>query len=292
MKARALKALLIITPGVLVALFEWVRHRYLLEFISMDLGNWLTAGLAFLVSLAIVGGLFAALERLRGEAEEKERQLAVFRERDRLASALHDGICQSLFFANVKLKEVEEALERGEVEEARRELREGRAAVREAHDDIRQAVFNLKMARPPAGGLGGTLRDYLTEFEVQTGIRVSMEGDPAGWGLGAEKEGELLSIIKEALWNVRKHAQARHVRLVFSEREGRREVVVADDGRGFEVEEEGEKEGRLGLRIMRDRARALGGEFLLCSRPGEGTRVVLTLPRPREESRVGTGFGG
>lgn len=290
MKTRALKALLILTPGILVAFFEEIRHRYLLEFISMSLGNWLTAVLALLVSWLIVTGLFAALGRMQEEAEEQKRQLALFRERDRLAAALHDGICQSLFFANVKLKEVEEALAAGRGEEARRSVHEARVAVKEAHDDVRQAVFNLKMASPLEEGLQDFLSTYLEEFQLQTGIRVHLEGSPGEWDLDRREEGELLSILREALWNVRKHARAREVRISFSHRGSFWELGVADDGKGFSPEER--REGSLGLRIMEERARTMGGEVTVSSQPGRGTRVTVRIPRREEVRKVGAGLGG
>lgn len=291
MKTRILKALLILTPGLLVAFFEELRHRYLLEFIPMSLGNWLTAVLALGISWIIVTALFAVLDRMREEAEEQKRQLALFRERDRLASALHDGICQSLFFANVKLEEAEEALAAGRgAEAARRSVREARMAVKEAHDDVRQAVFNLKTASSPQEGLRYFLLRYLEEFELQTGIRVRVEGSPEEGELGQREEGELLSILREALWNVRKHARAKEVRISFSSEGPYWEVSVADDGKGFSPQER--QEGSLGLRIMEERTRAMGGKMTVSSQPGRGTRVTVRIPRREEARKVGAGLGG
>jgi two-component system nitrate/nitrite sensor histidine kinase NarX len=238
----------------------------------------------------IVNGLFAALDRAWEEAEEQRRQLALFRERDRLAAALHDGICQSLFFANVKLKEAEEALAADQGEEARRSVHEARTAVKEAHDDVRQAVFNLKMASPLEEGLRDFLATYLEEFQLQTGIRVRVEGSPEEWNLERRAEGELLSILKEALWNVRKHARAREVRISFSRHGSFWELSVADDGKGFSPQER--REGSLGLRIMEERARTMGGEVTVNSQPGRGTRVTVRIPRREEVRRIGAGIGG
>ncbi len=279
----------ILTPALLVALFEYVRHRYLISLVPMDVGNWLTAGLAFAASTVVVGSLYSVLERLRDEAEERRRRLAVLEERDRIASALHDGICQSLFFANVRLGKAEEALRRGEWEEARSALDEGRFAVRAAHDDVRQTVFNLRVARPLEAGLGEALREHLDEFGRQTGLATEAAVED-GCDLPPEVASQVVQIVREALWNVRKHAEAGRVTLRCRRRGEAVVVEVADNGRGFDVEAARRNGRTFGLTIMADRARAAGGWLRLESRPGGGTTVAVTVPvNGRTADRRGRG---
>lgn len=268
----------ILTPAVLVAFFEYVRHRYLISLVPMDVGNWLTAGLAFAASAVVVGSLYSVLERLRDEAEERRRRLAVLEERDRIASALHDGICQSLFFANVRLGKAEEALRRGELEEARSALDEGRFAVRSAHDDVRQTVFNLRMARPLEAGLGEALREHLDEFGRQTGLATEVLVEEGCDLLSPEAASQVVQIVREALWNVRKHAEAGRVTLRCARRGETVVVEVADDGRGFDAEAARRNGRTFGLAIMEDRARAAGGWLRVESRPGGGTTVSVAVP--------------
>ncbi len=277
----------ILTPAVLVAFFEYVRHRYLLSLVPMDVGNWLTAGLAFAASAVVVGSLYSVLERLRDEAEERRRRLALLEERDRIASALHDGICQSLFFANVRLGKAEEALRRGAWEEARAALDEGRFAIRSAHDDVRQTVFNLRMARPLEAGLGEALREHLEEFGRQTGLATEAAVGEGCDLLPPEAASQVVQIVREALWNVRKHAEAGRVTLSCARRGEAVVVEVGDDGRGFDVGAARRNGRTFGLAIMEDRARAAGGSLRVESRPGGGTRVTVTVPvgRPSEGAR-------
>jgi signal transduction histidine kinase len=95
-------------------------------------------------------------------------------------------------------------------------------------------------------------------------------------------------IVQEALWNSAKHARARQVKVALEIVDGRLEVGIHDDGRGFEnPDADTDREG-LGLSGMLDRAAHLGGDLRVESHPGEGTRVTLTIPiLRREPSRAG-----
>jgi len=92
----------------------------------------------------------------------------------------------------------------------------------------------------------------------------------------------VLLIVREALANVRKHANASTVRLAVRRRPGWVRVTLADDGRGFRPEPAvGTVRGLgLGLPAMRERARVLGGRLELRSQPGEGTRLTIDVPLP------------
>ncbi len=80
----------------------------------------------------------------------------------------------------------------------------------------------------------------------------------------------------QAVLNVRKHADARHVEIRVALDGGYIEIVVADDGRGFDPARV--PHGHLGLLTMRERAEALGGEFAVYTAPGRGTRIVARIP--------------
>lgn len=94
----------------------------------------------------------------------------------------------------------------------------------------------------------------------------------------AEVQGQILHVVQEALSNVRKHAKARHVRLVVR-RGPVYEFVVTDDGVGFDtgiVDRNGTD--HIGLQIMRERAVRIGGSLHVRSARGAGTEVSLALP--------------
>jgi len=87
-------------------------------------------------------------------------------------------------------------------------------------------------------------------------------------------------IVQEALANVRRHAEARKVRVELRSAGGELEIVVADDGRGFDPAAE-VPDGHLGLSSIRQRADLLGGGSEIESAPGAGTTVRVRVPLRR-----------
>lgn len=295
MTVAQLKWLAIFWPAVVVALFEYLRHTPLaLSLVPMYAGNWLTTVLVLAATATVTRAIFTLLDRAQAEIQGKQQELAVLQERDRIARDLHDGISQSLFYANVKLAEAERHLAAGALPESAAALAEGRNAIRFSHDDLRQAIFNLKMADGAAKALPAALADYVEEFRRQTGIEVAFDpADASRLRLGPREEGELLRIVQEALWNARKHARPSRIEVgLRAAGAGQVEVWVADDGRGFTpAASNGNGRDRFGLTIMRQRAEALGGRLEIRSAPGEGTRVAVTLPAARGWTHSG-GNGG
>jgi signal transduction histidine kinase len=87
----------------------------------------------------------------------------------------------------------------------------------------------------------------------------------------------VLRIAQEGIANAVRHADAQRIELELVRREGRTELVVADDGRGFD-QAAADKSYGLGLRVMRERLRELGGSLVITSEIGRGTRLVATIP--------------
>ena len=93
----------------------------------------------------------------------------------------------------------------------------------------------------------------------------------------------ILRIYLEALRNVEKHGDATHTNITLTARGDDIVLTVADDGRGFDADASRARDSASGwgLMIMRERARALGGELRIISKPGVGTRVEVAVPRRR-----------
>jgi signal transduction histidine kinase len=90
-----------------------------------------------------------------------------------------------------------------------------------------------------------------------------------------------LRIIQEAFTNIGKHACARHARVTLATTAAGFEVVIADDGQGFDPQERSESGKTFGLRIMQERAAEIGGSLQVESQAGGGTRVILRIPQAR-----------
>jgi len=143
-------------------------------------------------------------------------------------------------------------------------------------------------ARARGCGIGRTLLDALEEFLAswrdQSGVAAELVLEPGTIldGLSQAAELQLLRIVQEALANVRKHAEAKHVQVRMSSHERELEVVIADDGRGFVVGSRArpndDSSPHFGLSTMRERAESVGGSLEVESTSTAGTRVVVKLP--------------
>jgi signal transduction histidine kinase len=121
------------------------------------------------------------------------------------------------------------------------------------------------------------------------GIHWRMDVDEPFPALGAEQSMGLFRMLQEALVNVVHHSHAANVRIRLNCAEGEVTLEVADDGVGFDPDA-GAQNPRFGLIGMRERAESLGGHVTIASRPGEGTRVLLTVPLVVSDApAVGTG---
>jgi len=222
----------------------------------------------------------SAQRRAQTQLLKQQQVLAVIRERERLARELHDSLGQVLAFVNAQGQTARLLLARGEVGAADVLVARLVDVAREADTDIRESILGLR-APLAHQSFFPTLSAYLDQYQQRYGIRTQLS-KPRGLADGALDplvELQLLRIIQEALTNARKHAHASSVGIAFVVQDGQAQVTLQDDGRGFDPHEAlGDSAGRIGLRVMRERAEEVGGNLDLHSQPGQGTRVVVTVP--------------
>jgi signal transduction histidine kinase len=220
--------------------------------------------------------------RLAAEATARLRAIEVQRatqeERAWLARELHDGLAQDLWLARLRVGRLSEHLTGGPNE--LKKVAEGAAeALDRALQAARAAVESLR-------GQGATnpppLDDLLTRsaeaFRERSGVATELHLASRAVSLPAQARVELWRIAQEALNNVAKHAEATVVRVstrVVEESRPRLEVEISDNGRGFRP---GGRRRGVGLEIMAERARTIGAQLAIRSRPHDGTRVLVSLP--------------
>jgi signal transduction histidine kinase len=194
-------------------------------------------------------------------------------ERRRLARELHDETGQALTSILLGLSAVERAESAEAARAAAGELRElvveTLQAVRRLAVELRPSALDDFGLEPALRRLGQTVREG-GELNVQVEARLG-EGR-----LPADVETALYRIVQEALTNVVKHADAAHVSIVLTRKQGSVMVMIEDDGRGFDpatISRDG-----LGLLGMRERVQLLDGELEIETSPGSGTTLVLELP--------------
>jgi two-component system nitrate/nitrite sensor histidine kinase NarX len=201
--------------------------------------------------------------------------MAILEERTRISRELHDSLAQTLGWLSIKTELLEDDLKLGEFEKGKDDITNIRRVVRDACYDVRESIDGLRAS--PTGNLTATASAWISEFRQRSGLAAEFTTTNGDAKLSAVVEAELLRILQEALTNVRKHAQSRQVWISFKVEENLAELVIEDDGQGF-LYQASQASDHFGLRIMRERAERLGGEFQVESTPGKGTRIIAALP--------------
>jgi signal transduction histidine kinase len=206
-----------------------------------------------------------------------------------LSRELHDSLAQALGMLRLQVSQATQLLHVGDVAGAGKLLDEVDRATEVAYADVREAILGLRTTVMADRRLIPLLRDYLHTFSIQNRIRGDLLVEPgADYNLSPRVEIQLVRIVQEALANVRKHAQASAVKVTFSQSEGGVQIMVEDDGRGFDpTSVPGQREQHFGLTTMRERAESVGGKLKVQSAPGRGARVILWVPLATESEVVG-----
>jgi two-component system, NarL family, sensor histidine kinase UhpB len=200
-------------------------------------------------------------------------------ERKRIARELHDETAQALTTLLIRLKILEKARTEGEMRGQIDELRELTAQTLEA---VRKLAVELRPATLDDLGLLAALEAYTESYRSRMPVRVAFSADgfeDRERRLEPEIELVLYRVVQEALTNVAKHADAHHVYVRLSGGEEEVVAMVADDGQGFQVADMmRSRERGLGLFGMQERLALVGGQLVIDSAPGQGTRVHARVP--------------
>ncbi len=220
------------------------------------------------------------LSRYREELRELAAQLTRTEERERreIAQELHDHIGQSLALAKIRLGVLREAARACGFDDKLREVQE---LVGQTIADTRSLIFEISPPVLHEFGLGPALEWLAERMQRQLQLALVVEVDTGGWEPDDELRGALFRSARELLANVARHAHARHVRVVLRRVESILELRVEDDGVGFDAartEALAVRDGGFGLFSIRERLEGLGGAMTVDSRPGDGTRVTLSVP--------------
>lgn len=199
-------------------------------------------------------------------------------ERMRIAREVHDEIGSMLVAINMEMTVLQNRLNAANPELADR----GRSIcglLNQTIDTVSRVVRALRPGILEEFGLAAAIECQAEDFAARTGLRCRVDAIDDG-GVGLLTDDAVLAVFRicqEALNNVGKHARAKEVAVEFTADAESLELIVRDDGCGFDPDDIN-KTGSFGLRGIRERARGLGGRISIDSRPGEGTCISLRLP--------------
>ncbi|ULO05530.1 two-component sensor histidine kinase [Paenibacillus sp. 19GGS1-52] len=266
--------MILLIPTLMVGIWEILRHQLLMPYLSMNMGNYLTPILVFVFTIVLLVPLFSIMERNQQELERERAAKHAMEAREGLARSLHDGIAQSLFLLSVKIDRLEQNRRNGEVSEE--SVHQIQKTVHEVNHYVRQAIADLKVpfSDPQTLSLEQSVQAQLAGIANEVMIEVSLD-----WSLPDDiftplEKVELLSCIREAIINVRKHTRAAKVSIFGNGDKKQWRVAVVDNGGGF-VQDPYSVSGSYGLQIMQDRTEQMGWKLQLES-GSAGTLVEIT----------------
>ena len=218
------------------------------------------------------------VRRLAEEDARLKQQLLTqsLDEKIRLGHDLHDGIIQSLYAAGLTLESVR-ALVKSNPEEADRRLEATRKSLNDAIRDVRAYIVGLAPENLRRAGFAHAVSAALTELragrEAQFDIQID---DEAAALLTPEQSVEALQIAREAVSNALRHGRATMITLRMHKGDREVSLLVQDNGDGFDAEHK--RSSGHGLGNMRARATRIGASLRVTSAPGEGARILATVP--------------
>ncbi len=224
------------------------------------------------IAEAVVG----ARRRSREERAIYELERAIVEERARIARDIHDGLAQALAFRRMRIDLWLDWLETDR-ERLRAELIESKHILREQIQELRRAIFALRPVPFDELGFVGGLQRYIVEFAGQFGWTTAVDLGRAPQRLTPQLEAICFRVVQEGLTNAAKHARPQRVDVMIAADDHRLHVRLADDGVGFDPEQEAAGD-HVGLRQMRERVAAVGGTLQIDSAPGRGTTIDVWLP--------------
>lgn len=234
--------------------------------------------------------LVEALSRHMGVAlgmtrqSERERLLGLQEERSIIARELHDSLAQSLSYMKIQVSLLTPLV----ADPARRDAAIGvlgdlRLGLDQAYGQLRELLSSFRLQIN--GDFSRLLLSTVNEFASRSGVPITLALDLAGCALRPNQEVHALHLIREALSNATRHANASHIRVDLRVTPGGWiELVIEDNGDGVAAEKAAAQD-HYGLAIMSERANGLGGKLTIEPLQEGGTRVAVRFD-PRSETRT------
>lgn len=216
----------------------------------------------------------------KAHLDKEAKKQTIFRERLTLAHELHDSLAQSMVSLRFQCKALDDSINNSNLDSASKDVTKLRLGVDKANAELRELLAHFR-APIDERGLVPALSDILKKFREEQQLMVFSQFDCDDPRPPMHIQRQVIRIVQEALANVRKHADARILRLLLRVSEqGEYYLLIEDDGHGFEGRVKGRAGDHVGLKVMRERAEHINAKLSVESEPGEGTRVELSFTLP------------
>jgi len=195
------------------------------------------------------------------------------RERRRIADDLHDGVCQMISAARLRLESI---VSDGDA----KDLSVVSEILRQSIDDIRAISHNLHSPVLDDLGIVAAIRKVCQELTDAGSCRVEFECDADSAVLPRDMQNHLFRLVQEALQNAARHSGGDRIVVTVTCSESALEVRIEDNGVGFSAKDHWAASTGSGIMNMKERARFLEAELTIQSAPSGGTHICVRVPRP------------
>jgi two-component system, NarL family, sensor kinase len=256
-----------------IPLYAYDKQLGVLNVASTD---WQELSYEDLCLLHTVGDLLSmAIERAR--LFTRSADIGAMSERNRLAREIHDTIAQGLAAIALQLETADALLESNtSTERVQKVVEQALTLTRANLEEARRSVLDLRPAPLEGHTLPEALTALIEENAAKAGYKSYIEISGGIRRLPVRVEVGLYRIAQETLTNIGKHANARNVTVELMMMPDYILLTIEDDGDGFESCDI--PEGHFGLIGLNERAKLLGGKLNVCSEPGTGTLIEVTIP--------------
>jgi len=228
-------------------------------------------------NLLINIGRHLSFAMIKEKLDDETKRNTLIEERTMLAHELHDSLAQTLASLRFRVSLINRILVQEGNKTALPDVDQLKNGVEEANNELRELLVHFRVHMDERG-LSPAVQSLIERFRSESGISVFFQNECKDIRLPPLHEVQVLHIIQESLTNIRKHSSAQHVRILMRSNSttGNYHVLIEDDGVGIENGAiDGQPGQHVGLSIMQERANRIGGNVLIESEPGEGTRVEL-----------------
>jgi two-component system nitrate/nitrite sensor histidine kinase NarX len=222
----------------------------------------------------------AAIALENAHLYEQAERVATLEERQRIAAEMHDGLAQTLSYLGLKAQQVAELVQTGEGTEAMQTLHAMHVGIDQALCDVRRSIASLQENPQPRLALQERLRATVEEVSKDGAFTVELQSQPqTPLDVPPAEAEQVIHIARETLLNACRHARATRIVVRVEQQETEMLMCIEDDGKGFDPQAlPAQGETHFGLRVMRARTARIGGQLIIDSTPGHGTRVTLRWP--------------